>query len=120
MRVFLGGAEQEEVLDRDDDALAALALREVRTMMTIDAEPLFTRVFRFNRASPQPHLGHLGRIRDLRAKLSEIPSAFGDSGGTGAKPPLPAPAGATAASSAMSAPAGTTGFGLNRTAAGIL
>ncbi|MEO6419758.1 MAG: protoporphyrinogen oxidase [Polyangiaceae bacterium] len=73
MRVFLGGAEQEEVLERDDDALAALALREVRTMMTIDAEPLFTRVFRFVRASPQPHLGHLGRVRDLRAKLSEIP-----------------------------------------------
>ena len=54
-------------------------------------------------------------MSETSQKLSVIPSAFGDSGGTGAKPPLPAPAGAAAASSAMSAPAGTTGLGLNRT-----
>ncbi len=60
------------------------------------------------------------QIVETSRKLSVIPSAFGDSLGTGAKPPLPALAGAAAASSAMSAPERTTGFGLNLTAAGIL
>ncbi len=73
MRVFLGGAEREDILDRDDDALVALALREIKSMMTITAEPLFSSVFRFERASPQPYLGHLGRVRKLRAVLEEIP-----------------------------------------------
>jgi oxygen-dependent protoporphyrinogen oxidase len=73
MRVFLGGAGREEVLDQDDDAIVALALREIRSMMTITAEPLFSRVFRFDRLSPQPYLGHLGRMRDLRAMLAAIP-----------------------------------------------
>ena len=53
-------------------------------------------------------------------KLSVIPSAFGDSAGTGAKPPFPARAVEERVSSAASAPTTTTGFGLNGTAAGIL
>jgi len=70
MRAFLGGAGQDEVLAADDDELANLALRELRIFTPIDGRPLFSRVFRFHRASPQPYLGHLTRARSLTEMLS--------------------------------------------------
>ena len=71
MRAFLGGAGRDEVLADDDDELADLALRELRIFTPIEGRPLFARVFRFHRASPQPYLGHLPRIRALAEQLSQ-------------------------------------------------
>ncbi len=76
MRAFLGGAGHEEVLADDDDALTDLALRELSLFTPIEGRPLFSRVFRFHRASPQPYLGHLPRIRALTAKLTEHPGLY--------------------------------------------
>jgi len=70
MRAFLGGAGRDEVLAEDDEELADLALRELRIFTPIDGRPLFSRVFRFHRASPQPYLGHLPRIRALSEQVS--------------------------------------------------
>ena len=76
MRAFLGGTGRENVLERDDDALVALVLRDLRTLIPIGPSPLFARVFRFHRASPQPHLGHLGRMRRLRATMARFPGLY--------------------------------------------
>ncbi|WP_394827006.1 protoporphyrinogen oxidase [Pendulispora albinea] len=76
MRAFLGGAGRDEILATDDDALADLALRELRIFTPIEGRPLFTRTFRFHRASPQPYLGHLPRIRALTEKLSHHPGLY--------------------------------------------
>ncbi|WP_394837815.1 protoporphyrinogen oxidase [Pendulispora rubella] len=76
MRAFLGGAGHDEILAGDDDELADLALRELRIFTPIDGRPLFARVFRFHRASPQPYLGHLPRIRALTEKLSRHPGLY--------------------------------------------
>ncbi|WP_394848317.1 protoporphyrinogen oxidase [Pendulispora brunnea] len=76
MRAFVGGAGHEELLASDDGELADLALRELRIFTPIEGRPLFTRVFRFHRASPQPYLGHLPRIRALTEKLSRHPGLY--------------------------------------------
>ena len=55
---------------------------------------------------------------EMKRKLCLIAWAFGDSGVTGVKPPLPARAVAVATSGTTSAPTMTRGFGL--TVAGIL
>ena len=73
LRVFFGGAGRESVLANDDAALTALGLAELRSIMTIHGEPLFTRVFRFTRASPQPNVGHLGRLRAVNERLALWP-----------------------------------------------
>ncbi|HWL87224.1 MAG TPA: protoporphyrinogen oxidase [Polyangiaceae bacterium] len=76
MRAFFGGAGREEVLAADDDELADLALRELRVFTPIDGRPLFSRVFRFHRASPQPYLGHLARVRGLTEALTRHPGLY--------------------------------------------
>lgn len=76
MRVFFGGAGREAVLANDDDALSEIALRELKAVMPIAGAPLFTRIFRFTRASPQPTVGHLGRLRAAKERLARWPGLY--------------------------------------------
>ena len=73
MRVFFGGATDEAILARDDAGLVALAREELKRWMGVEAAPLFTHVFRFHRASPQPRVGHLARVAAVKAKLARWP-----------------------------------------------
>lgn len=82
MRVFFGGATGQGILAKDDAELATLAQSELGSMMGgLEAKPLFTRVFRFDRASAQPLVGHLGRMRRIRAGLERLPGVFVAGGG---------------------------------------
>ncbi len=65
LRVFIGGAGNGGILDRDDDDLIRLARAQVLDLLGIDRAPMFARVFRFRNSSPQPHVGHLPRVRRL-------------------------------------------------------
>jgi oxygen-dependent protoporphyrinogen oxidase len=73
LRVFIGGAGAEHVLDNDDDALVRLAREQLKDLLAIERAPVFTRVFRFKRASPQPTVGHLGRMRRLLDRVATWP-----------------------------------------------
>ena len=73
MRTFFGGAWGEETLALDDDALAAVGCRELGRFMGLDAKPIFSRVFRFNRSNPQPQVGHLKRVAAIRAMGEQFP-----------------------------------------------
>lgn len=73
LRAFVGGAGREAVLEETDDALVAIARRELGTLMGRLGEPVLTRVFRHVRASPQPEVGHLALMRSLEARLDTLP-----------------------------------------------
>jgi protoporphyrinogen/coproporphyrinogen III oxidase len=73
LRVFMGGAGNEHVLERDDDALVATAREQLLDLLGIDRAPAFSRVFRFRRASPQPQVGHLARMEALFRRIGEHP-----------------------------------------------
>lgn len=73
LRAFLGGARRPELLERSDAALSELALAELRRFMGRLGEPLWTRVYRYQRGNPQPELGHLGRLGRIRAHLTALP-----------------------------------------------
>ena len=70
MRVFIGGAGAEHHLAQSDEALARLAREQLYDLIGIERPPVFTKVFRFNRASPQPTVGHLGRMRALLDRVA--------------------------------------------------
>jgi oxygen-dependent protoporphyrinogen oxidase len=76
MRLFFGGAWGEAVLANDDDAMVALARKELRDLMKVEAEPLFSRVFRFARSNPQPVVGHLGTLAAIRERLHDLPGVY--------------------------------------------
>jgi oxygen-dependent protoporphyrinogen oxidase len=82
MRVFFGGTSGQGTLAKDDASLAALAQSELGALMGgLHAKPIFTRVFRFDRASAQPLVGHLGRMRRVRSGLERLPGVFVVGGG---------------------------------------
>jgi oxygen-dependent protoporphyrinogen oxidase len=76
LRVFLGGAGHDDVMAKDDRELERLARAELLRSMNVGAVPRWARVFRFDRASPQPLVGHPGRMRRTRALLGEQPGLY--------------------------------------------
>ncbi|MDF2693007.1 MAG: Protoporphyrinogen oxidase, aerobic, HemY [Labilithrix sp.] len=70
LRVFVGGAGNEELVDRDDDELVRLARSQVLDLLNIERPPMFAKVFRFKDSSPQPHVGHIPRMRRLLARAA--------------------------------------------------
>lgn len=76
MRVFIGGAGAEHVLGHDDAALETIAREQLRDLIGIERAPVFTRVFRFRRASPQPTVGHLGRMRRILDRTANWPGLY--------------------------------------------
>ncbi|MCA9640270.1 MAG: protoporphyrinogen oxidase [Polyangiaceae bacterium] len=67
LRAFLGGARGGELVEQQSDAeLSARALKELKRLMGRLGEPEWTRVFRYPKSNPQPHLGHKERLVRLR------------------------------------------------------
>ena len=62
IRVFLGGACQGELLDKDDWELACVAAGELADLLSIRGEPCLTHIYRHEQAMPQYHVGHLARV----------------------------------------------------------
>jgi oxygen-dependent protoporphyrinogen oxidase len=76
LKAFFGGAWGEGVLDRTDEDLVDLARSELERLMGPIGTPLFSRVYRHRRASPQPVLGHLGHMAAIRARAERFPGLF--------------------------------------------
>lgn len=72
IRAFFGGAWGEDTLAREDEALARLAQAELRALMGLEAAPLWSRVFRFDRVSAQMRVGHLAVMRGIRDRLANL------------------------------------------------
>jgi oxygen-dependent protoporphyrinogen oxidase len=73
LRVFVGGAGNEHALEHDDDELVRIARAELLDLLGIDRAPGFSWVFRFDRSSPQPYVGHIARMQRLLARAATHP-----------------------------------------------
>lgn len=67
LRTMLGGAGDKSALELNDEELWQTIYRELGPLIGIKADPVFTRIFRWERGIPQYVLGH----RDRRARLEE-------------------------------------------------
>jgi len=73
LRVFVGGALNEAIVQRDDEALVATARGQLAELVGAGGEPLFTRVARYPKAMPQYHVGHLARVEAIEQALRRQP-----------------------------------------------
>ena len=62
LRFFLGGAMQEDLVELSDDELIEISLAQFERSMSSRPTPEFTNVFRWKKAMPQYHVGHLERV----------------------------------------------------------
>jgi protoporphyrinogen/coproporphyrinogen III oxidase len=76
LRAFLGGGRDPRRLERSDDELIATALQALTETMGIQGAPVFTRLFRWTRQSPQYEVGHLARVASIERHLASLPGLF--------------------------------------------
>jgi oxygen-dependent protoporphyrinogen oxidase len=76
MRTFVGGARDPAGFERGDDELVARSLDALRPLIRITGAPLFSRVYRWERASAQHEVGHLERLGRIEAALARHPGLF--------------------------------------------
>ena len=76
MRTFLGGARDPQALERSDDELIRTSLAAIRPLLGIERDPLFTRVYRWDRGNAQHDVGHLDRMAAIDRALTRHPGVF--------------------------------------------
>jgi len=106
LRCFFGGAGDDAVLNETDEALVALAREELRVILGLNAEPLFTSVTRCPRSMAQYTVGHAARLKEIQARVTAIPGLYlAGNGYTGIGIPDCIRTGRAAAASALKAAA---------------
>jgi len=76
LRAFLGGGRDPRRLDLSDAELIDLARDALVTVMRITGGPIFSRIYRWTRHSPQYEVGHLERLAAIDARLARVPGLF--------------------------------------------
>jgi oxygen-dependent protoporphyrinogen oxidase len=76
LTTFVGGARQPELLDGDDDHILRLVLDDLRSIMGVRGQPVFTQVIRWPKAIPQYNLGYQSLLSGLEALERDLPGFF--------------------------------------------
>jgi oxygen-dependent protoporphyrinogen oxidase len=73
LRAFLGSSHDRTVLELDDGAMAAQALRELTPLLGLRGAPRYVRVCRWPESTPQLELGHAHRVRRIEERARVLP-----------------------------------------------
>jgi oxygen-dependent protoporphyrinogen oxidase len=73
LRASVGRAGENQILQREDPALIALVQHELRALIGVTAEPVDALVTRWGGALPQYAVGHVERVRRIRAAVDRVP-----------------------------------------------
>ena len=76
LRGFLGGGRDPHRLEASDRELVEIAQSELNDLLGISGSPLFSRLYRWTRQSPQYEVGHLLRITNIERRLAAMPGLF--------------------------------------------
>ena len=69
LRAFFGGSRSPGSMQLDDDELLRVVKKELRSIMGVAKDPLFHRVYRWERANPQYDVEHLRRVEAVERAL---------------------------------------------------
>jgi len=76
LRAMIGGAHDPEAISLSDEELTDQVRSDLRLAMDLEAEPLFTRVYRWRLGIGQYTLGHLDRMETIHRCLSGLPGLW--------------------------------------------
>ena len=76
LRAFVGGARDPQALERTDRELVAQSLAALTPLLGIRAQPLLSRVYRWERANAQHEVGHLARMAAIDRTLVRHPGLY--------------------------------------------
>jgi oxygen-dependent protoporphyrinogen oxidase len=72
LRCFFGGAGNDAILGESDDVLIAIAREELRAILGLTADPVFSGVYRWPRSMAQYIVGHGARLKEIEACVSAV------------------------------------------------
>lgn len=72
LRVFVGGARTPEMAEMDDAELLPLVTNEVRRLLRISGEPIYTSVAHWPRTMPQYHVGHKRLVAEIEGRVTAL------------------------------------------------
>jgi oxygen-dependent protoporphyrinogen oxidase len=73
LRCFLGGSTDEAALELSDGEVEKIVRQELKSILRLDTEPRFTRIYRWRRAMAQYSVGHLDRVTRIEAAAQRLP-----------------------------------------------
>ena len=73
IRCFLGGATDEQILAASDVEILHIVRSELKQIIKLEAEPRFTRVYKWKAAMAQYGVGHLDRLQRIEALRRNLP-----------------------------------------------
>ncbi|MGA9801312.1 MAG: protoporphyrinogen oxidase [Terriglobales bacterium] len=73
IRCFLGGSRDEQVLQLSDEEVLTIVREELRQILGLNAEPLFTRIYRWKGAMAQYVVGHLEWLQRIESLVKQWP-----------------------------------------------
>jgi oxygen-dependent protoporphyrinogen oxidase len=76
VRVFIGGALQEELVHLDDEKLVEIARSELGELLGAKGTPLFHRIARLPASMPQYYVGHRQRVAAIQQRVSNAAGLF--------------------------------------------
>ena len=76
LRTFVGGGRDPHALERSDDELVQTSLAALRPLIGIESDPLFTRIYRWERGNAQHEVGHLDRMAAIDRALARHPGVL--------------------------------------------
>ncbi len=76
MRVMIGGAHDPEAVGLSEEELVSQVLADLKTTMGLDADPLFTRIYRWPLGIGQYTVGHQERLDRIHGRLRERPGLW--------------------------------------------
>lgn len=74
IRCFLGGSRDPQILQSSDEEIVRIVREELKQILALAAEPLFTRVYKWNAAMAQYTVGHLERLERIRHLCQSLPA----------------------------------------------
>ncbi|NPA94985.1 MAG: protoporphyrinogen oxidase [Thermodesulfobacteria bacterium] len=76
VRCLMGGMRNRHILEKTDSQIMDLALTELKELIGLRGEPDMAMVFRWKRAIPQYHVGHLRLLESIKEELLNFPNIF--------------------------------------------
>jgi len=76
MRAFVGGARDPRALERSDAELVEQALAAFKPLLGISADPVLTKVYRWERSGAQHEVGHSAKLAAIAQLLPRNPGIF--------------------------------------------
>ncbi len=73
LRAFVGGAMHQDRYEQSDDEIQRAVLQDLRQLLGVTGEPLYTSLQRWPQSMAQYHLGHRQRVARIESIMSRLP-----------------------------------------------